>query len=75
MNDQQLIGYLIGAIVVIGGALVSVVVWIGLAVIRRIDSLEKSFRSEMRGFDRRITRVETVLRVRQEDIDADPILD
>jgi hypothetical protein len=51
-------------------ALGTVVWWSARAVIRRIGDLEMLVRDEMRAFDRRVTRLETIVRLRREEEDG-----
>ena len=59
MSEVDILRYLVGALIAIslgvGGALVSVVVWVGKRAMKKLDDLGL----RLEGFDRRVTRLES----------------
>lgn len=63
ITDAELVRALAACCLILLGGCGTVAWWAVRVVVRRIGSLEERFSAEMRGFDRRITRVEAVLRL------------
>lgn len=59
MSEVDILRYLVGALIAVslgvGGALITVVVWIGQRAVAKIDELGE----RMGSFDRRVTRLES----------------
>jgi len=79
---RQALLVVVGCFLAVGAALVAVIVWNAKRVITSVDELKanqtetmehlrETLQMEMRAFDRRLTRVETIARVRFEDVERD----
>lgn len=86
MNDiefyRQALGVVVACFLAVGGALLWVITWNAKRVItsmddlkaaqqKAIDELRDTLQKEMRSFDRRLVRLETIARLRLEDFDRD----
>ncbi len=58
MDPQNLISVLTWALVVVGGGLVSTLVWFALRIVQQLDRLEALLREETHNLDSRVTRLE-----------------
>jgi len=79
---KQALIVMVACFLTVGGALVWLVTWNARRVIasvdelkeaqgQKMDDLSKTLQMEMRAFDRRLTRVETMARVRSDDVERD----
>jgi len=68
---RQALVVVVACFVSVGGALLVVVTWNARRVIDAMDGLKDTLQKEMRSFDRRLTRLETIARVRLEDFERD----
>ena len=58
MDAQNLISVLTWALIVVGGGLVSTLVWFALRIVEQLDRLESLLREETNNLDRRVTKLE-----------------
>lgn len=58
MDPQTLISILTWALVVVGGGLVSTLVWFALRIVQQLDRLESLLQEETHSLDSRVTRLE-----------------
>ncbi len=58
MDTQMLVNVLAWSLIVLGGALVSALVWFAMRIVAQLDKLEQLFTRELHAVDLRITKLE-----------------